>query len=133
MLMMDYTAKFLDLKDVIITNIENISDQLYRSIELPRKAVSPCCGMVTDRVHAYRMQVIKIEGCNNKTKVLKRITVCVTSIISEIESSSAIHNIVPEQKLRHDLKVILFCSAPTIDIEPLKGKPPVLFRTELVV
>ena len=60
MLMKDYTAEFLNLEDVIITNVENISDQLHISIELPRrKHVCPCCGTVTDCVHDYRMQVIK--------------------------------------------------------------------------
>ena len=60
MLVKDYTAEFLNLEDVIITNVENISDQLHISIELPRRKHScPCCGAVTDRVHDYRMQVIK--------------------------------------------------------------------------
>ena len=60
MLNQDYTTKLLDLEDVIITNVENISDQLHISIELPRrKHICPCCGTVTDRVHDYRMQVIK--------------------------------------------------------------------------
>ena len=60
MLMTDYTAKLLNLEDVIITNVENISDQLHIYIELPRrKHVCPCCGAVTDRVHDYRMQVVK--------------------------------------------------------------------------
>ena len=60
MLNQDYTTKLLDLEDVIITNVENISDQLHISIELPRrKHTCPCCGTVTDRVHDYRMQVIK--------------------------------------------------------------------------
>ena len=60
MLMKDYTAEFLNLEDVIITNVENISDQLHIHIELPRKDhICPCCGAVTDRVHDYRMQVIK--------------------------------------------------------------------------
>ena len=60
MLMTNYTAEFLNLEDVIITKVENISDQLHISIELPRrKHVCPCCGAVTDRVHDYRMQVVK--------------------------------------------------------------------------
>ena len=60
MLMTDYTAEFLNLEDVIITNVENIADQLHIHIELPRrKHVCPCCGAVTDRVHDYRLQVIK--------------------------------------------------------------------------
>lgn len=60
MLNQDYTSKLLNLEDVIITNAENISNQLHISIELPRrKHTCPCCGTVTDRVHDYRMQVIK--------------------------------------------------------------------------
>ena len=60
MLMKDYTSEFLNLEDVIITKVENISDQLHISIELPRrKHICPFCGAATDRVHDYRMQVIK--------------------------------------------------------------------------
>lgn len=60
MLNQDYTTKLLNLEDVIITNIDNVSNQLHISIELPRrKHTCPCCGAVTDRVHDYRMQVIK--------------------------------------------------------------------------
>lgn len=60
MLMKDYTAKLLNLEDVIITNVEEISGQLHVHIELPRKEhVCPVCGAVTDRVHDYRTQVIK--------------------------------------------------------------------------
>ena len=60
MLMKDYTAKLLNLEDVIITNVEEISGQLHVHIELPRKEHScPVCGAVTDRVHDYRTQVIK--------------------------------------------------------------------------
>ena len=60
MVMTDYTVEFLNLEDVIITNVENISDQLHIHIELPRrKHVCPCCGTETDRVHDYRMQVVK--------------------------------------------------------------------------
>ena len=60
MLMTDYTSKLLDLEDVIITKVENISDQLHISIELPRKPhVCPVCGAVTDRIHDYRIQIIK--------------------------------------------------------------------------
>ena len=60
MLMTDYTAQLLNLEDVIITNVENISDQLHISIELPRrKHICPCCGAKTDHIHDYRIQVIK--------------------------------------------------------------------------
>ena len=60
MLMSDYTAEILNLEDVIITNVENISDQLHIYIELPRtKHICPACGAVTDRIHDYRMQTIK--------------------------------------------------------------------------
>lgn len=60
MLMTDYTSKLLNLEDVIITNVENISDQLHIYIELPRmKHTCPACGSTTDRIHDYRMQVVK--------------------------------------------------------------------------
>ena len=60
MLNQDYTAKLLNLEDVIITNVENISGQLHISLELPRAAhVCPACGGVTDVIHDYRMQTIK--------------------------------------------------------------------------
>lgn len=60
MLMTNYTSKLLNLEDVIITNVENISDQLHIYIELPRaEHICPACGAVTDRIHDYRMQTIK--------------------------------------------------------------------------
>lgn len=60
MLDKDYTAKLLNLEDVIITNVENISDELHVYLELPRrKHRCPDCGAYTDRVHDYRMQTIK--------------------------------------------------------------------------
>ena len=60
MLMSDYTAELLNLEDVIITNVENITNQLHVYIELPRtKHVCPACGAVTDRIHDYRMQIIR--------------------------------------------------------------------------
>ena len=60
MLMKNYTAELLNLEDVIITTVENISDQLHIYVELPRtKHICPCCGAETDRVHDYRMQIIK--------------------------------------------------------------------------
>ena len=60
MLNQDYTTKLLNLEDVIITGVENISDQLHIYIELPRgEHVCPACGAVTDRIHDYRMQTIK--------------------------------------------------------------------------
>ena len=60
MLMENYTTKLLNLEDVIITDVKNISDQLHIYIELPRKEhICPCCGAATDHVHDYRMQTIK--------------------------------------------------------------------------
>ena len=36
MLDKDYTAKLLNLEDVIITNVENISEEVHVYLELPR-------------------------------------------------------------------------------------------------
>lgn len=60
MLNKDYTAKLLDLVDVIITKVENFSEEVHVYLELPRiKHRCPACGALTDRVHDYRMQIIK--------------------------------------------------------------------------
>ena len=60
MLKTDYTAKLLNLEDVIITNVENIPDQLHIYVELPRREhICPACGAATDLVHDYRMQIVK--------------------------------------------------------------------------
>ena len=60
MLKKDYTAKLLNLEDVIITNIENFSEEVHVYLELPRgKHRCPACGALTDRVHDYRIQIIK--------------------------------------------------------------------------
>jgi len=60
MLNKDYTAKLLDLEDVIITKVENFSEEVHVYLELPRiKHRCPACGALTDRVHDYRMQIIK--------------------------------------------------------------------------
>lgn len=60
MLMTNHITKLLNLEDVIITNVENISSQLHIYLELPRKKhVCPCCGTETAYIHDYRMQIIK--------------------------------------------------------------------------
>ena len=60
MLNQDYTAKLLILKDAIVTDAENNSDELHVCLELPRaKHRCPDCGALTDRIHDYRMQTIK--------------------------------------------------------------------------
>ena len=60
MLKKDYTAKLLNLEDVIITKVENFSEEVHVYLELPQtKHRCPACGALTDRVHDYRMQIIK--------------------------------------------------------------------------
>ena len=57
MLNKNYTAKLLDLEDVIVTNVETISGELRVYLELPRtKHACPACGTLTACVHDYRMQ-----------------------------------------------------------------------------
>ena len=60
MLNENYTAKLLDLEDVIITNVEKTSNQLHIFIELPRKEhICPVCGSKTNTIHDYRTQIVK--------------------------------------------------------------------------
>lgn len=79
MLNQDYTAKLLDLEDVNITKVENISNQVYIHLELPRqKHCCPTCGNETDRIHDYRMQLVKDIplGRNTFLYLRKRRYVC---------------------------------------------------------
>lgn len=60
MLNQDYTAELLNLKDVIVTKVENIDAKLHIYIELPRcEHICPSCGSPTNRIHDYRDQIIK--------------------------------------------------------------------------
>lgn len=60
MLAMNYTTEFLNLEDVIVTEVKNTASQLHVSMELPRREHKcPQCGAMTDRVHDYRMQTVK--------------------------------------------------------------------------
>ena len=73
MLNQDYTAKLLDLEDVIVTNIETISGELRVYLELPRrKHYCPVCGAPTDRVHDYRIQKVKDIPLGRKTLLYLR-------------------------------------------------------------
>ena len=60
MLNQNYTTELLGLEDVIITKVENISEEVHIYLELPRKKhICPACGAATDVIHDYRMQTIK--------------------------------------------------------------------------
>lgn len=73
MLNKDYTAKLLDMEDVIITNVENVAGELHVCLELPRKKhACPACGALTDRVHDYRMQTVKDIPLGRKTLLYLR-------------------------------------------------------------
>ena len=63
MLKKNYTAKLLNLEDVMITKVENISETVHVYLELPRrKHHCPACGGLTDRVNDDRMQIIKEDS-----------------------------------------------------------------------
>lgn len=60
MLTNDYSAKLLDLEEVIIKKVEKIDETQHIYIELPRKEHRcPNCQTVTNRIHDYRMQAVK--------------------------------------------------------------------------
>ena len=108
MLKKDYTAKLLNLEDVIITKVENISEEVYVYRELPRtKHRCPACGALTDRVHDYRMQIIRYFKCVSfkPTRLPK------DSVLPYIK-------IVPERFTPTRPNYLCFVSTPTIDIEP---------------
>ena len=61
MLITDYTAELLNLKDVITTSVANILNQLLIGIALPRREyICPYCGDVPDCMHDHRIQIAGI-------------------------------------------------------------------------
>lgn len=68
MLSANYTAKVLDLEDVIISKVENDREALKVYLELPvRTHKCPSCGQETTRIHDYRMQIVKDIPLGRKT------------------------------------------------------------------
>lgn len=56
----DFITNILEIKDLIITNVENTVDEIHIHFKLERRShTCPHCGAVTDRVHDYRHSTIK--------------------------------------------------------------------------
>ena len=56
----DFISNLLEIKDLIVTNIENTLEELHIHFHLQRKThTCPCCGAVTDKVHDYRLSTLK--------------------------------------------------------------------------
>lgn len=68
MLYQDYTTKLLDMEHMIVKEIENLSDRLILHVEMKRRPANcPCCGMLTDTIHDYRIQTVKDSPIQGKT------------------------------------------------------------------
>ena len=60
MLYKHFTEKILGLQDILIENIKNTDNTIHVYCKLERKLHKcPCCGNFTDKIHDYRVQVIK--------------------------------------------------------------------------
>ena len=80
---------------------ESVSLKRITDCRVPKGARN---GRVFDTVNLLQKQTPALQ-CRNQHYARSR--------------SAAIYKIVPEQMLRHDLQTILFCSIPTMDIEPI--------------
>lgn len=70
MLEQDYISKLLDLKDVIVTKVENEQNELHIYMKLPvEEHICPCCGQSTSYVHDYREQIIKDIPLGRRTYI----------------------------------------------------------------
>ena len=68
MLYQDYTTKLLDMEHMIVKEIETLSDRLILHVEMKRRPANcPCCGMLTDTIHDYRIQTVKDSPIQGKT------------------------------------------------------------------
>lgn len=56
----DFTAKLLEMEDIIISDLTSSNTEIHISFSLPRKVCTcPHCQGLTDQVHDYRTSVIK--------------------------------------------------------------------------
>ena len=75
MLYKHFTEKMLGMQGVLIENIKSTDNTIHVYCKLERKLHKcPCCGNFTDKIHDYRVQVIKdIPAFGNKCFfILKR-------------------------------------------------------------
>ena len=80
MLYRDCIGNLLQLKDVIVTNIECHDREMHIHIKMEKRLhYCPNCGSITGKVHDYRMQLVRdVSICGYKTilHLRKRRHVC---------------------------------------------------------
>ena len=60
MLYKHFTEKMLGMQGVLIENIKSTDNTIYVYCKLERKLHKcPCCGNFIDKIHDYRVQIIK--------------------------------------------------------------------------
>ena len=60
MLYKHFTEKILGLQGILIENIKSTDNAIHVYCKLERKLHKcPCCGNFTDKIHDYRVQIIK--------------------------------------------------------------------------
>ena len=66
----DYTSKLLDMEHMEIKNIEVTEKEIRLEVVMKRRICRcPKCGMVTDKIHDYRMQKVKDVPVQGKAVV----------------------------------------------------------------
>lgn len=67
----DFTSKLLELKEAIITNLEQNNETIKIYFRLQRRDhVCPCCGAITNKVHDYRTSEIRDIPIQGKKTLL---------------------------------------------------------------
>lgn len=60
MLYTDYTENLLGLKDVVVTKVENINEEVHIFLDMKLETQAcPHCRHETKRIHDYRTQIVK--------------------------------------------------------------------------
>ena len=58
----DFISNILEIKDLIITNVESYPEEMHIYFKIERRDhVCPCCGAVTNKVHDYRTEKVETE------------------------------------------------------------------------
>ena len=67
----NFISEILEIKDLIVENIETTTEEVHIFFKLERRDhVCPVCGTITNKVHDYRTSIIKDAPLQGKQTLL---------------------------------------------------------------
>ncbi len=118
----DFIAKLLDIKDLIVENLEIFTSEIHIYFKLERRdCVCPNCGAITNKIHDYRSTIIKDSPIQGKKCFLHYKNV--VTIAKAARNIS--RNLLPYYRNTVELPIVCV-TFPYINLETLKMLLPLL-------